>query len=430
MDLKNVQRTRLQWRKDALTVETDGRQNAHAIKIMFYTLRDVNFTGKRVLVRVDFNVPLENGKITDDTRIKAALPTIEYLISKNAKVILMSHLGRPDGKIVPSMSLKAVSSRLAKLLDRKVQFADDCVGDSAKNAVDKLKNKDVLLLENLRFHAEEEKNDSSFAKQLASLGDIYINDAFGTAHRAHSSTVGICDYLPSAAGFLMEKEINELSVLLSKPKRPFVVVLGGVKVSDKIGVIRKMLEKADAILIGGAMCFTFLKASGKRVGKSIVENDKIAFAKEMLDKGFGKIVLPVDVIVSDSIQNPSYAKQQTVFEMRDDLYGLDIGHDTIEVFKPIIKEARTVFWNGPMGLFEKKQFAKGTEEVAEAMSFNKHATTVIGGGDTVSAIDKLGLTNKFTLVSTGGGATLEFMEGKTLPGIAALEASFKKGKIR
>jgi len=397
---------------------------------MFYTLRDVNFSGKRVLVRVDFNVPLDNkGNITDDTRIKAALPTIQHLISKNAKIILMSHLGRPDGKIVPSMSLKVVFARLSKLLDRKIQFVSDCVGDDVKKAVDNLQKKDVLLLENLRFHPEEEKNDPNFVKQLGSLGDIYVNDAFGTAHRAHASTAGICDYLPSVAGLLMEKEINELSTLLSNPKRPFVVVLGGVKVSDKIGVIRKMLEKADAILIGGAMCFTFLKAAGRKIGRSIVENDKLDFAKEMLKKGFGKIVLPVDVIVSDSIQNPSYAKQQTVFEMSDDLYGLDIGHDSIEIFKSIIKDARTVFWNGPMGLFEKKQFAKGTEEIAEAMSSKSHSTTIIGGGDTVSAIDKLGLMKSFTHVSTGGGATLEFMEGKILPGIAALEASFKKGRM-
>lgn len=398
---------------------------------MFYTLKDADFSGKRVLVRVDFNVPQDQqGNITDETRIKAALPTIQYLIAKNAKVILMSHLGRPEGMKRPFYSLKNMAGKLSELLNKEVKFADDCVGKMATDAVSHLQNRDVLLLENLRFHAEEEKNDPMFARQLASLGDIYVNDAFGTAHRAHASTAGICDYLPSVAGLLMEQEINVLSSLLKDPKRPFVVVLGGVKVSDKIGVMRKMLEIADTVLIGGAMCFTFLKAAGKKVGKSIVEYDKVEFAREMLAKGEGKIVLPVDVIASDNVQNPSYAKIQTIFDMKEDLYGLDIGPDTIHVFNSIIKEAKTVFWNGPMGLFEKEQFAKGTMEIAEEISCLHDVISVIGGGDTVAAADKAELCHAFTHVSTGGGATLEFLEGKALPGITALETSFKKGNLK
>ncbi len=394
----------------------------------FYTPKDLNFSGMRVLVRADFNVPIGKwGHIEDDTRIKAALPTIKYLVAKNAKVILMSHLGRPDGKFVPAYSLRIVAEHLSELLHKKVRFASDCVGDVPKVFINAMNNRDVLLLENLRFHPEEEKNDPYFAGQLAELGDLYVNDAFGTAHRAHASTAGICEYLPSAAGLLMEKEVRMLGSLLENPKRPFVAILGGVKVSDKIKVIENLLPKVDYLIIGGAMMFTFYKALGLNVGKSIVENDKIEYARNLIYNNYHKIILPIDVVVSREAKQISLRKTVMRNEMPNDQIGLDIGGNSTNIMKNVIENAKTIFWNGPMGMFEIAAFAKGTNEIAKSIAdMHLKATTVVGGGDTVSAIDKLGLTNMFTHISTGGGASLEFLEGKQLPGIKCLEDNYEK----
>lgn len=392
----------------------------------FYTLKDLDLSGMRVLLRVDFNVPIGKwGHIEDDTRIRAALPTIKFLIAKNAKVILMSHLGRPDGKVVPAYSLKIIAEHLSELLHKHVRFVPDCVGDVPKVFVNSMNNRDVLLLENLRFHPEEEKNDPYFAKQLAELGDIYVNDAFGTAHRAHASTAGICEYMISAAGLLMEREVKMLGSLLENPKRPFVAILGGVKVSDKIKVIENLLPKVDQFIIGGAMMFTFYRALGLDVGKSIVEKDRIDYARNLINNNYGKIILPIDVIVSPQAKQISLTKNVPRNEIPKDQIGLDIGEDSVSIIKDVIKDAKTVFWNGPMGMFEMNKFAKGTNEIAKAIA-GSAATTVVGGGDTVSAIDKLGLSHAFSHVSTGGGASLEFLEGKQLPGIKCLEASYAK----
>ncbi len=386
------------------------------------TLKDIDLKDKTVLMRADFNVPQDASlNITDDTRIKATLPTIKYIVDNGAKkLVLMSHLGRPDGKAVAKYSLKPVADRLAQLLGMPVKFLNDCVGDSIKKEVEQAKEK-IVLLENLRFHAEEEANDANFAKALASLGDIFVNDAFGTAHRAHASTEGVAHYLKSAAGFLLEKEIKYLGSSIQNPQRPFMVILGGAKVSDKIGVIENLLPKADAIIIGGGMAYTFLKAQGKPIGNSKLEKDKIDLAKNILDKAKTlkkDILLPIDNVIVDNI-NPN-AKADIVGEdIPDGKIAVDIGPKTIILFEEKLKSAKTIVWNGPLGIFEMDAFSRGTHEIVKFIT-TTGATTIIGGGDTAAAVAKFKLEDKMTHISTGGGASLEFMEGKTLPGIAAL----------
>ena len=383
------------------------------------TIKDIqDFNGKRVLVRVDFNVPLKNGQITDDTRIRAALPTIEYLLSKGASVALMSHLGRPKG-VDPSQSLKPAAARLGELIKRPVQFAEDCVGEPAESKSKALKPGDVLLLENLRFHKEEEKNDPAFAKQLAANGDLYVNDAFGSAHRAHASVEAVAHFLPAAAGFLMEKEINYLGGVLDNPQRPFVAILGGAKISDKLPVIKNLANLADKLIIGGGMANTFLKAEGYEMGDSLVENDAIEQARELLACCSGKLILPVDAVVADAFSNEAKSETVSVGGVKPGWRILDIGpHSTIK-YVDALKGAKTIFWNGPMGVFEFSKFAAGTTEVAKAVA-SSGATTVIGGGDSVAAVEQAGVADKISHISTGGGASLEFMEGKVLPGVAAL----------
>ncbi|MBU1998052.1 MAG: phosphoglycerate kinase [Candidatus Omnitrophota bacterium] len=386
------------------------------------TLRDVDLKNKIVLMRADFNVPLDDKlNITDDTRIKETLPTIRYILDKGAKrLILMSHLGRPDGKRVDKYSLKPVAQRLKGLLGENVKFLDDCVGQKVKKSAAQAKER-IVLLENLRYHSEEEANDSVFAKELSSLGEIFVNDAFGTAHRAHASTAGITKYLKSVAGFLLEKEIKYLGDALQDPQRPFVAILGGAKVSDKIAVIDNLLVKCDAILIGGGMSYTFLKAQGKNIGNSKLEKDKLELAKSILDKAKAvnkEIVLPVDNIVVDKIDADS--KSELVGDnIPDGKIAVDIGPETIALFKDKLKNARTIVWNGPLGIFEMDAFSKGTKEIVEFIAHLK-TTSIIGGGDTAAAVSKFGMQSKMSHVSTGGGASLEFLEGKVLPGIASL----------
>ncbi|KYO68657.1 phosphoglycerate kinase [Thermovenabulum gondwanense] len=387
------------------------------------TVKDFDLKGKRVFVRVDFNVPLdENGNITDDTRIRAALPTINYLVENQAKVILASHLGRPKGKFNLKYSLSPVVMRLSQLLNKEVIFAEDCIGEKVENLVSNMNPGDVLLLENLRFYPQEEENDRDFAKKLADLAEIYINDAFGTAHRAHASTAGIAEFLPSGAGFLMQKEIEIMGKALENPERPFVAVLGGAKVSDKIGVITNLLNKVDSLLIGGGMAFTFLKALGYEIGRSLLEEDKIELAgsiiKEAKEKGV-KLELPEDVVVAEEIKEGTDYKTVSVGEIPSNLIGVDIGEKTREKFAQIIKKAKLVVWNGPMGVFEIKSFSKGTLAIAEAMA-ESGAITIVGGGDSAAAVEQLGFADKMTHISTGGGASLEFLEGKELPGVAVL----------
>jgi phosphoglycerate kinase len=390
------------------------------------TIRDISVSGKRVLVRVDFNVPLDKEKhIEDDTRIRESLPTIEHLLSQGAKVILMSHLGRPKGKS-PEFSLAPVAKRLSELLGKPVHFASDCIGAEAETAVNALQNGEVLLLENVRFYKEEEANDLEFAKKLASLGEVYVNDAFGTAHRAHASTEGVTKFIQTAvAGFLIEKELKYLGEATANPKRPFVAILGGAKISGKIDVLEKLLEKVDTVLVGGAMIFTFFKAQGFKVGKSLVEDDKLDVAKTILEKAKSrnvKLLLPTDVVIADKFEKDANAKTVSVDAIEDDWLGLDIGAETIKTYRHEILSAKTVVWNGPMGVFEMDKFAVGTFEIAKALAeaTKNGAITVIGGGDSASAIVKAGLEKAVTHVSTGGGASLEFLEGKILPGIAAL----------
>jgi phosphoglycerate kinase len=401
------------------------------------SIRDLDLTNKRVLIRVDFNVPLAvNGpdtdpRITDDTRIRETIPTIEYALRRKARVILCSHLGRPKGKIVPSMSLRPVVDRLRELLDHviseeeNVAFSPECVGDIASELVGNLEPGQPLLLENLRFHPEEEKNDPEFARQLAALCDIYINDAFGSAHRAHASTEGITHFVPvSAAGLLMEKELNYLTKAVADPIKPFVAIIGGAKVSDKIDVIDSLLDRATSLIIGGGMAYTFLNAKGQTTGKSLVETDKIDVAKAALAKAKKKgvnFLLPVDHVLADKFAVD--AKTQ-IFTGNGafpaDLMALDIGPASIELFKKEIADAITIVWNGPMGVFEMPAFAKGTNAIAKAVAANQDATSIVGGGDSVAAIQQSGVADKITHISTGGGASLEFLEGKTLPGVAAL----------
>lgn len=387
------------------------------------TIRDLELRGKRVLMRVDFNVPLDDKlNITDDTRIRASLPTIKYAIDKGAKVILMSHLGRPDGKINEAMRLAPAAKRLGELLGKKALALKDCIGDEVKKAVSAMKNGDVVLLENLRFHAEEEKNDPAFAKELASLGDLYVNDAFGTAHRAHASTEGATRYLPSASGFLLEKEIEYLGNMVDNPKRPFVAILGGAKVKDKIKVIDNLLNKVDALLIGGGMAYTFLKAKGKTIGASKLDKDGFETARLALEKAAKKnvsMLLPIDNVVAEKM-DPNAKTKLVGEDIPEGWIGLDVGPKTVKLFEGRLKDAKTIVWNGPLGVFEMDKFAKGTEEVAKFIAGLKGAITVIGGGDTAAAMSKFKLDSKMTHISTGGGASLEYLEGKPLPGIAAL----------
>ncbi|MFH1453420.1 MAG: phosphoglycerate kinase [Armatimonadota bacterium] len=385
------------------------------------TVKDINLSGKKVIVRADFNVPMKDGVITDDFRIRAALPTIKYLLDKNCAVILMSHLGRPKGKSVPEFKMDAVAEDLEKLLNKPVEKLDDCTGPDVEKACNDMNPGDVILLENLRFHPEEEKNDPEFAKKLASLAEVYVNDAFGTAHRAHASTEGITKYLPSVAGFLLEKELNYLSRATDRPAHPYVAILGGAKVSDKIGVIKNLLTKVNAILVGGGMAFTFLKAKGYEIGKSILDKD-IDLAGELMDIAKRKDIdfkLPVDIVVSESPDGTKPYKTVPADRIQENEMGVDIGHKTVEEFAHVLKHAKLIVWNGPMGIFEVRPFAKGTEELAKVIA-SIDATSIIGGGDSAACIKQLGLEDKFTHISTGGGASLEFLEGLKLPGVAAL----------
>ncbi len=388
------------------------------------TVRDVDLHGKSVLMRVDFNVPLDDQQnITDDTRIRAAMPTIQYVLEQGAKkLVLMSHLGRPEGKVVPELSLAPAAAKLGELLGRPVKQLSDCVGPEVEAAVDGMGGGDVALLENLRFHPEEEANDDGFSRQLASLGDLYVNDAFGTAHRAHASTEGVTKHLqPAVSGFLMEKEIEYLSRALENPDHPFIAVMGGVKVKDKIGAIENLLNKVDGLVIGGAMTYTFLKAMGVAVGDSIVDEAKIEKAREILALAKDKhvaLLLPHDHLIADDIKNPVNTKV-VKGDIPDGWVGLDIGPESTKVFVEKLKTARMIVWNGPMGMFEKEAFAAGTQAVAEALA-ESGATTIIGGGDSVSAVEKSGVSDRISHISTGGGASIEFLEGKTLPGLAAL----------
>lgn len=387
------------------------------------TVRDIDVAGKRVLVRVDFNVPLDkNGLVSDDTRIIEALPTINYLVEQGAKVILVSHLGRPKGQVNEKYKMDPVAQKLSELLGREVVKVDECVGDEPLEAIGRMREGDVVLLENVRFHPEEEKNDEKFSRQLADLADIFVNDAFGTAHRAHASTAGVSEFLPAVAGFLMEKELDILGRLLIHPERPFLAIIGGAKVSDKIAVISNLLDKVDTMVIGGGMSNTFLKAQGYDVGKSLLETDKIDLAKglvaEAKNKGV-KLLLPVDVVVAPGTAPDAEQKTVPVGQIPADWMALDIGQETVALFVEAMKSASTIVWNGPMGVFEMAPFAKGTEAIALAMAESK-AATIIGGGDSASAVKKAGVADKITHISTGGGASLEFLEGKVLPGVAAL----------
>ena len=389
------------------------------------TVKDIDVNGKKVLVRCDFNVPIdsETGKITDNRRIRAALPTIQYLLDHNAKVILCSHLGRPKGEFNLKYSLKPVAEELSKLLNKDVKLAKDVIGESAKELTSNMKEGDIVLLENVRFHKEEEQNAPEYSKALASMAEIYVNDAFGTAHRAHSSTTGVADYLPAVSGFLIEKELEFLGGALENPKHPFVAILGGAKVSDKIGVIENLLDKVDTLIIGGGMAYTFYKAQGHHIGTSICEEDKLDLAKSILEKAQEKgvkLLLPVDNHVSSEYSNNGEEKMVDSTEIPDGFMGLDIGPKTIEKFEEAVKDAKTVVWNGPLGVCEFDKFATGTKAVATMLS-KLDAITIIGGGDSAAAIEKLGLAYKMTHISTGVGASLEFLEGKTLPGIACLQ---------
>ena len=394
------------------------------------SIRDLSLNNHRVLMRVDFNVPLEDGRVIDDTRIRETLPTIEYALRHGARLVLVSHLGRPKGKPNPAFSLKPAAERLRMLLDKElargenVGFCPECIGPEAEEMAGRLEQGQSLLLENLRFHPEEEANDPKFAKQLAGLADYYVNDAFGTAHRAHASTVGVTTFVQkSAAGLLMEKELQYLGKVLRHPERPFIAILGGAKVSDKIGVIRNLLDKVDALIIGGGMAYTFLKAQGEAVGKSLVEEDKVELARELLKEAKKhklKFLLPTDHVVAEKIDANAIVQTVGAGHIPANMMALDIGPKTIEAFTEEIGRALTIVWNGPMGVFEVAPFAKGTFKIAQAVAENVGATSIVGGGDSVSAVNAAGVADKITHISTGGGASLEFLEGKKLPGVEAL----------
>ncbi|WP_456277727.1 phosphoglycerate kinase [Bacillus sp. AK128] len=387
------------------------------------SIRDVELKGKRVFCRVDFNVPMRDGEVTDDTRIRAALPTIQYLTEQGAKVILASHLGRPKGQVVEELRLDAVAKRLSDLSGKTVVKVDEAYGDEAELGISKLNEGDILLLENVRFYPGEEKNDAELAKQFANLADVYVNDAFGAAHRAHASTAGIAEHLPAVAGFLMEKELEVLGKALSNPERPFTAIIGGAKVKDKIGVIDNLLDKVDNLIIGGGLAYTFVKAQGHDVGKSLLEEDKIDLALSFMNKAKEKGVnfyMPVDAIVADDFSNDAETKVVAIDSIPSDWEALDIGPETREIYKKVVSESKLVMWNGPMGVFELESFANGTKAVAQALADATDAYTVIGGGDSAAAAEKFGLAEKMDHISTGGGASLEFIEGKELPGVVAL----------
>ena len=389
------------------------------------SVEDLEVAGKRVLVRCDFNVPQdEGGNITDDRRIREALKTIKYLVEYNARVILCSHLGRPKGEVNPKYSLRPVAERLSELLGFEVKMANDVVGESAHALAQGLQDGEVLLLENVRYDAREEKNDPEYSKELASLAELYVNDAFGTAHRAHSSTAGVADYLPSAIGYLIKKEVDVMGKALTNPERPFVAILGGKKVSDKIPVIENLIDKVDSLIIGGGMSYTFFKAQGKGVGNSICELDKVDLAKELLAKAEARgvrLVLPIDNVVVQEFSNEAPSQIVSSDEILDGWIGVDVGPETLELYTEVLKDAKTVVWNGPVGVFEFDNFAKGTNKVAEILANLNGATTIIGGGDSAAAIEKGGFSDKMTHISTGGGASLEFLEGKILPGIDCID---------
>ncbi len=388
------------------------------------TVKDIDLKGKKVFVRFDFNVPMdENQNITDNTRIVAALPTIKYLLEQNCKIILASHLGRPKGEVKPEFSLKPVAKELSKQLGKEVIMANDVIGEDAMSKASNLKEGEIMLLENVRFHREETDNNPEFAKKLASMAEIFVNDAFGTAHRAHASTTGIADYIPGVAGFLIEKELKFLGNAINNPERPFVAILGGAKVSDKIGVIDSLLDKVDTLMIGGGMAYTFFKAQGYNVGNSLCEVEKTGLALQAMEKAKEKgvkLLLPIDTKIGKEFKPDTESKTVAWTEIPDEWEGFDIGEKTIEMFKKELQNAKTVIWNGPLGLFEFEQFAIGTNEIAKTLA-ELDATTIIGGGDSAAAVTKAGLAHKMTHISTGGGASLEFLEGKKLPGIECLQ---------
>ncbi|MBF8417841.1 phosphoglycerate kinase [Heyndrickxia coagulans] len=387
------------------------------------SIKDVELQGKRVFCRVDFNVPLKDGNVTDDTRIRAALPTIKYLVENGAKVILASHLGRPKGQVVEELRLTPVAKRLSELLGKDVKKANEAYGESVKAEISKMNNGDILLLENVRFYPGEEKNDPELAKEFASLAELYVNDAFGAAHRAHASTEGIAHHLPAVSGFLMQKELDVLGKALSNPERPFTAIIGGAKVKDKIGVIDNLLDKVDNLIIGGGLAYTFVKAQGHEIGKSLLEEDKIDLAKSFMAKAKEKGVnfyMPVDAVVADEFSETANKKEVAIEEIPADWQALDIGPKTVELYAKVIKESKLVIWNGPMGVFEMDAYANGTKGVAEALAAATGTYSIIGGGDSAAAVEKFHLAEKMDHISTGGGASLEFMEGKTLPGVAAL----------
>ena len=386
-------------------------------------MKDLQLEGKKVFCRVDFNVPMEEGNVSDDTRIRAAIPTIEYLINTGAKVILASHLGRPKGEVHEDMRLTAAGERLATLLGKPVTKLDESIGTEVQEAVQNMKNGDVILLENVRFHAGEEKNDAALAKQFADLADVFVNDAFGAAHRAHASTAGIAEYIPAVSGLLLEKELDVLGKALSTPERPFTAIIGGAKVADKIGVIDHLLDKVDHLIIGGGLSYTFIKAQGYEIGKSLLEEDKIDLAKSFIEKAEKnqvKLHLPIDAVVADEFSADANVKTVAIDAIPADGLGLDIGPETEALYSDVISNSKLVIWNGPMGVFEMEPFAHGTKAVAEAVA-NTTGYTVIGGGDSAAAVEKFDLGEKMDHISTGGGASLEFMEGKALPGVTALE---------
>ncbi len=383
------------------------------------TIRDVVLTGRRVLVRVDFNVPLDEGGVADDTRLLASIPTLRYLIENSASAVLTSHLDRPKGKFVPSLSLRPVANRLSELIEQQVGFVGDCIGPEVRKAVEKLQPGEIIVLENTRFHPEEKANDTDFAAELASLADLFVNDAFGSAHRAHASTEGVAHHLPAVAGFLMEKELTYLGAALEKPEHPYIAILGGAKISDKIGVVKRLLDQADQLLIGGAMANTFLAAAGNSMGDSLVEEHSLELAKDLLEKGGRRLSLPIDLVIADAFNEDAKVQIVTPDAVPDRWRAMDIGPKTIELFSEVVSGAQLVVWNGPMGVFEFDRFAAGTNALAKTVA-ECEGTTIVGGGDSAAAIRQAGLTDQIDHVSTGGGASLELIEGKTLPGVDVL----------